>query len=80
MSGKDFQDETMLAAVRTLKTPNLSLSDARWPVALRQLSVEDSNSLEGLFQRHHDRVFRTAHRVTGSASDVNPASDRNSHA
>jgi len=70
MSGKDFQDETMLAAVRTLKTASLSTAEGREPVALRQLSVEDSDSLEGLFQSHHDRVFRTAYRVTGSAADA----------
>src|SRR5260370_822871 len=70
MSGKDFQEETMLAAVRTLKTATLSTSDGREPVALRQLSAEDSSSLEGLFQSHHDRVFRTAYRVTGSAADA----------
>src|SRR6266403_5078218 len=41
MSGKDFQDETMLAAVRTLRTANLSMSERPQPVALRQLSAED---------------------------------------
>src|SRR3982074_394308 len=70
MSGKDFQDETMLAAVRTLKTASLSMSEGQQPVAMRQLSAEDSDSLEGLFQSHHDRVFRTAYRVTGSAADA----------
>jgi RNA polymerase sigma-70 factor, ECF subfamily len=70
MSGKDFHEETMLAAVRPLKTANLSMSESPHPVALGQLSAEDSDSLEGLFQRHHDRVFRTAHRVTGSAADA----------
>ena len=70
MSGKDFQEETMLAAVRSLKTANLSMSEGRQPVTVRQLSAEDSNSLEGLFQSHHDRVFRTAYRVTGSAADA----------
>jgi RNA polymerase sigma-70 factor, ECF subfamily len=70
MSGKDFQDKAMLAAVRTLKTANLSMSEGQQSVAVRQLSAEDSDSLEGLFQRHHDRVFRTAHRVTGSAADA----------
>ena len=29
-----------------------------------------SNDLEALFQRHHDRVFRAAYRVTGSAADA----------
>jgi len=27
-------------------------------------------ALERLFQAHHDRVFRTAHRITGSAADA----------
>ncbi len=27
-------------------------------------------ALETLFQAHHDRVFRTAHRITGSAADA----------
>jgi RNA polymerase sigma-70 factor, ECF subfamily len=27
-------------------------------------------ALEKLFQTHHDRVFRTAHRITGSAADA----------
>ena len=79
MSGKDFQDEAMLAAVKPLRTANPTMpsmatmsttADAPQGVALRQLSAADSNSLEGLFQRHHDRVFRTAHRVTGSAADA----------
>ena len=26
--------------------------------------------LENLFRAHHDRVFRTAHRITGSAADA----------
>jgi RNA polymerase sigma-70 factor (ECF subfamily) len=70
MSGKDFQDEAMLAAVKPLKAVNPTMSEGSQPVVLRQLSEEDSNSLEGLFERHHDRVFRTAHRVTGSAADA----------
>jgi RNA polymerase sigma-70 factor, ECF subfamily len=68
MSGKDFQDEAMLAAVKSLKAVNSTMSEGS--PALRQLSAQDSNSLEGLFQRHHDRVFRTAYRVTGSAADA----------
>jgi RNA polymerase sigma-70 factor (ECF subfamily) len=69
MSGKDFRDEDMLAAVKTLKVVNAP-SEGPGPLAAPQLSAADSNSLEGLFQRHHDRVFRTAHRVTGSAADA----------
>src|SRR5260370_10383291 len=70
MSGKDFQNEVMLAAVKPLETPSSSISKGPRTVAWRELSAEDSNSLEGLFERHHDRVFRTAHRVTGSAVDA----------
>ncbi len=70
MSGKEFQEETMLAAVKPLQAVNSTMSDPPQPLAVRQLSVADSNSLEALFQRHHDRVFRTAHRVTGSPADA----------
>jgi RNA polymerase sigma-70 factor (ECF subfamily) len=28
------------------------------------------SKLEKLFQNHHDRVFRTAHRITGSPADA----------
>src|SRR5258708_18097606 len=70
MSGEELQEQTMLAAVKPLKTAHSTMSEGAQPALLRQLSAEDSNSLEGLFQRHHDRVFRTAHRVTGSASDA----------
>jgi RNA polymerase sigma-70 factor (ECF subfamily) len=70
MSGRDFQEEGMLAAVKPLKTADLTVSEDRKPAAPRQLSAADSDSLEGLFERHHDRVFRTAHRVTGSAADA----------
>jgi RNA polymerase sigma-70 factor (ECF subfamily) len=39
-----------------------------------RLVTEPPNSsqteLEALFQSHHDRVFRTAHRITGSAADA----------
>ncbi|HEX7529606.1 MAG TPA: sigma factor, partial [Pyrinomonadaceae bacterium] len=70
MSGKDFQKEAMLAAVKPFKASHLTVSEGPKPTVLRQLSAADSNSLEGLFERHHDRVFRTAHRVTGSAADA----------
>jgi RNA polymerase sigma-70 factor (ECF subfamily) len=33
-------------------------------------STTPSGSLEDLFQKHHSRVFRTAHRLTGSAADA----------
>jgi len=70
MSGKELQEQAMLAAVKPLKTAQLTMSEGSQPALLRQLSGEDSNSLEGLFQRHHDRVFRTAYRVMGSAADA----------
>ena len=70
MGGKDFQEEAMLAAVKSLKAVNSTMPEGPRSVPLRQLSVEDSNSLKGLFERHHDRVFRTAYRVTGSAADA----------
>jgi RNA polymerase sigma-70 factor (ECF subfamily) len=41
---------------------------------LRLVTEEPPNAtqteLETLFQSHHDRVFRTAHRVTGSPADA----------
>ncbi len=70
MSGKDSQEETMLAAVKPLKAVNSGMSEGPQTAAWRQLSPEDSDSLEGLFQRHHNRVFQTAYRVTGSAADA----------
>lgn len=70
MSGKDFQKEAMLAAVKPLNTANFTGSEDRHPAGLHQLSTADSDSLEGLFQKHHERVFRTAYRVTGSAADA----------
>ena len=75
MSGKDFQEEAMLAAVRPLKAVQSS-ADYAEPVGPGETNDPDSASshhvatLEGLFCEHHDRVFRTAHRVTGSAADA----------
>ena len=40
---------------------------------LRLVTEPPSNpqtELESLFQSHHDRVFRTAHRITGSPADA----------
>lgn len=37
---------------------------------MSQPSREAISPLESLFRDHHDRVFRTAHRVTGSAADA----------
>ena len=68
MSGKETK-EAMLAAVKPLKASNFAESQDQRP-ATRPLTTASSDSLENLFQRHHDRVFRTAHRVTGSAADA----------
>ena len=35
-----------------------------------RLVTEPPSELESLFQAHHDRVFRTAHRITGSPADA----------
>ena len=42
------------------------------PAAVRTLKPVPNppGELENLFRAHHDRVFRTAHRITGSAADA----------
>jgi RNA polymerase sigma-70 factor (ECF subfamily) len=73
MSGKENPneaDKAMLAALKTLKNTDFTASEDRELAVRYQLSAADSDSLEGLFQKHHDRVFRTAHRVTGSPADA----------
>ena len=62
--------QTMLAAVKSSKPvePSETYMDKR--TAVSQSSSEASSQLESLFQQHHDRVFRTAHRMTGSAADA----------
>ncbi len=37
---------------------------------LRLVTAEPPGELEMLFRDHHDRVFRTAHRITGSPADA----------
>jgi RNA polymerase sigma-70 factor (ECF subfamily) len=70
MSGKDFQEEAMLAAVRPLKAVQSS-ADFTEPSEQKDISAsKEPTTLEVLFREHHDRVFRTAHRVTGSAADA----------
>lgn len=70
----------MLAAVKPLKAVaspadfgefiNGSRANNATPVATQTMSAEATSSLENLFQQHHDRVFRTAYRVTGSPADA----------
>ena len=73
MDGEDFREEAVLAAVKPLKTED-STSPETKPVGFGQVSAPDSmakgTTLEAMFQRHHDRVFRTAYRVTGNAADA----------
>ncbi len=61
----------MLAAVRPLRAVQSS-ADYTEPSPQRDTSAvsDDPTALEVLFREHHDRVFRTAHRVTGSAADA----------
>jgi RNA polymerase sigma-70 factor (ECF subfamily) len=35
-----------------------------------RLVTQPPNAVETLFRAHHDRVFRTAHRITGSTADA----------
>jgi len=50
------------------KTQNGYSKAASTPVGA--ISNALAGSLEDLFQQHHGRVFRTAHRLTGSAADA----------
>jgi len=81
MSGDDLKEDAVLAAVKPLKTVDSFAEGAEsqqnspkraWPAKATQTGVSASGaaSLESLFQRHQDRVFRTAYRVTGSPADA----------
>ena len=75
MSGRDFQEEAVLAAVKPLKAVEAPGSEARGVVTsgrnpMSRNASENQSPLEILFRQHSDRVFRTAHRVTGSAADA----------
>jgi RNA polymerase sigma factor (sigma-70 family) len=75
MDGEDFQEEAVLAAVKPLKAAELMGSETKDVVPARRNSmpgevVESQSALEILFRQHSDRVFRTAHRVTGSGADA----------
>ncbi len=73
----------MLAAVKPLTNVESSAKDARssvnpsefsgnrsWPGRVNEAVSSEPNNLESLFQLHHERVFRTAYRVTGSPADA----------
>jgi len=85
MSGEDFREDAVLAAVKPLKDADSFAGSAEglgdsshqankraWPASDGPANAResDAHSLESLFQRHHDRVFRTAYRVTGSSADA----------
>jgi RNA polymerase sigma factor (sigma-70 family) len=75
MSGEDFQEEAVLAAVKPLKAIELTGSVPKDVVPAERNSMsssvmESQSTLEILFRQHSDRVFRTANRVTGSVADA----------
>lgn len=83
MGGRDFPDKDMLAAVKPFKSATLSADSAETQLRNDPLvskstagrnangdSLEAESRLEMLFNQHHDRVFRAAYRVTGSAADA----------
>ena len=70
MVERDFQEDIVPAAAKTLKTSNPGTFEDEMGAIEGSASAKNSTSLEALFDRHHDRVFRTAYRVTGSAADA----------
>jgi RNA polymerase sigma-70 factor (ECF subfamily) len=60
MDGDDFQEGTVQAAAKTLRLVTEPTEPPNSP----------QTELEALFQSHHDRVFRTAYRITGSPADA----------
>ena len=76
MGGEDNREEAVLAAVKPLKTVESSTdyADCSEPLKPTEDSgstlSQDPKSLEALFREQHNRVFRTAYRVTGSAADA----------
>src|SRR6185369_1672654 len=73
MSGKDFQEEAVLAAVKPLQAVEVSADSTNYnsqKAGIASNETAASAGLESLFQAHHDRVFRTAYRVMGNASDA----------
>jgi len=86
MGGEDFQEEAVLAAVKPLKStadyPESADSNLTTQppfkgthAPLNGARTSDGSDpaagvLENLFREHHQRVFRTAYRVTGSTADA----------
>ena len=71
MDGEDLQEDAVLAAVKPLKAAEIPAksTSSSWEAAGQDAS-EAGLTLEELFNQQHDRVFRTAYRVTGSAEDA----------
>ena len=69
MSGDEIREDAVLAAVKPLKTID-SLAERQPCGAIIAASHSHSSDSELLFRQHHDRVFRTAYRMTGSAADA----------
>jgi RNA polymerase sigma-70 factor (ECF subfamily) len=80
MSGKDNQEEAVLAAAKTLKAVEFSGDSKESTANSNDYAVlkphapsarpANAERVETLFEQYHDRVFRTAYRVTGSAADA----------
>jgi len=70
MSGEDFQEDAVLAAVKPLKTDDFPDATSRSARVASHDTPVNVDSVEVLFKKHHGRVFRTAYRVTGSAADA----------
>jgi RNA polymerase sigma-70 factor (ECF subfamily) len=73
MSGEDLQEDAVQAAAKTLEFPAnyARSSDSSGASAAGADSVlVESDGVEALFQKHNQRIFRTAYRVTGSAADA----------
>lgn len=60
------------AGPNAASTPSISAATRSKTVSTMSgaISATTTGSLEYLFQQHHGRVFRTAHRLTGSAADA----------
>ncbi len=69
MSGDEIPEDAVLAAVKPLKT-NDSLGENQSRGASVSALVSQFSDSEFLFQQHHNRVFRTAYRLTGNTADA----------
>jgi len=68
MGREDFREEAVLAAVKPLQANSTLPKTDETPFGA--VRTVQSGTLEDLFQQHHNRIFRTAHRLTGSSADA----------